>query len=391
MPARPKPTTRSRPDKPAAPESSPEATPWPEPPPPPRLAEARKFQVFVSSTYIDLVDERRAVTEVILGMGHIPVGMELFEAGNEDQWSYIRNRIQEVDYYLLIMAERYGSTGPAGLSYTEMEYRHAVEQGVPVAALLLDEARRDHWPVGKIDVENRKKLNAFRALCQTRMVSYWTDTGVLTTRCQLALSGLIRRHPRAGWVSGEQAVSPQMVAELARLSGENADLRARLASLEREGTAGKELDVTVARLLEPFRTQVQRAARRYPDGPYEPMLRSPAVVRMLGACSLFDMILTRPEEFLDGCTVDEADRRMVAYVREKMAAIEAPRDDFFATVAGPLVSAMQMLMRAWRVVETYLVERPQKPPEKWMRLSPLGRLAFDQALGRFLDSADAEP
>jgi Domain of unknown function (DUF4062) len=80
---------------------------------------------------MDLVDERRAVTEVILSMGHIPVGMELFEAGNEDQWSYIKNRILEVDYYLLIMAERYGSIGPGGISYTEMEYRYAIEPGGP--------------------------------------------------------------------------------------------------------------------------------------------------------------------------------------------------------------------------------------------------------------------
>jgi hypothetical protein len=40
----------------------------------------RKYQVFISSTFTDLIEERRSVTEVILGMGHVPVGMELFEA-----------------------------------------------------------------------------------------------------------------------------------------------------------------------------------------------------------------------------------------------------------------------------------------------------------------------
>ena len=207
-------------------------------------------------------------------MGHIPVGMELFEAGNEDQWSYIKNRIYEVDYYLLIMAERYGSIGSTGISYTEMEYRYAVEQGVPVAALLLHPARRDTWPAGKIDFANREKLNAFRKLCENRMVAFWSDTGTLTTKCQLALSGLFHRYPRVGWVSSDRAVSPQLASELARLSSENAELRMQVAQLEQQGATNKELDVTVGRLLEPFLTQIQRAARRYPNPIYTHVGRS---------------------------------------------------------------------------------------------------------------------
>lgn len=33
-----------------------------------------KYQIFVSSTYADLVDERRSVIESVLNLGHIPVG-----------------------------------------------------------------------------------------------------------------------------------------------------------------------------------------------------------------------------------------------------------------------------------------------------------------------------
>ena len=128
----------------------------------------RKYQIFISSTYEDLIEERRAVTGVVLSMGHIPVGMELFEAGNEDQWTYIRNRISEIDYYLVIVAERYGSIGREGLSYTEMEYRFAVEQGVPVAALLLDEKKRAEWPQRNIEFQKKKEVNAFRELCQQK-------------------------------------------------------------------------------------------------------------------------------------------------------------------------------------------------------------------------------
>lgn len=44
-----------------------------------------KYHVFVSSTYEDLTDERERVIRAILEMGHIHVGMEMFNAANESQ------------------------------------------------------------------------------------------------------------------------------------------------------------------------------------------------------------------------------------------------------------------------------------------------------------------
>jgi len=44
-----------------------------------------KYQVFVSSTFQDLSDERELVIKAILEMGHIPVGMEMFSAADEEQ------------------------------------------------------------------------------------------------------------------------------------------------------------------------------------------------------------------------------------------------------------------------------------------------------------------
>jgi hypothetical protein len=40
--------------------------------------QTKKYQIFVSSTYSDLVDERREVIEAIIDLGHIPAGMEGF-------------------------------------------------------------------------------------------------------------------------------------------------------------------------------------------------------------------------------------------------------------------------------------------------------------------------
>ncbi|PBO90032.1 hypothetical protein CI711_19850 [Shigella boydii] len=45
----------------------------------------RKFQVFISSTFTDLIEERQAAVSAILTAGHIPAGMELFKPGDRSQ------------------------------------------------------------------------------------------------------------------------------------------------------------------------------------------------------------------------------------------------------------------------------------------------------------------
>ena len=97
----------------------------------------KRFQVFVSSTYDDLKEERQEVMRALLELDCIPSGMELFPATNYDQWSVIKSVIDDCDYYLVIIGGRYGSLGPDGLlSYTEMEYRYAVKSGKPCLAFI---------------------------------------------------------------------------------------------------------------------------------------------------------------------------------------------------------------------------------------------------------------
>ena len=100
----------------------------------------KKYQVFVSSTYEDLIDERKAISQALLECNCIPAGMELFPASNRKQWDIIKKVIDESDYYLLIVAGRYGSTckNEEGeiISYTEMEYDYAHKQGKPIVAFI---------------------------------------------------------------------------------------------------------------------------------------------------------------------------------------------------------------------------------------------------------------
>lgn len=68
----------------------------------------KKLQVFVSSTYTDLIEERQATVQAILDAGHIPAGMELFKAG-KSQINTIRKWIDESDVYIVILGGRYGA------------------------------------------------------------------------------------------------------------------------------------------------------------------------------------------------------------------------------------------------------------------------------------------
>ncbi len=71
----------------------------------------RRYQVFVSSTFEDLIEERREVTQALLELDCIPSGMELFPAADNDQWTLIKKVIDDCDYYVMISAGRYGSVG----------------------------------------------------------------------------------------------------------------------------------------------------------------------------------------------------------------------------------------------------------------------------------------
>lgn len=101
----------------------------------------KKFQIFVSSTYTDLIEERQKLVEAILHTGNIPAGMELFTASNKDQWQIIKRWINESDIVILLIGSRYGSI-PQGdeKSYTHKEYDYAKEQNKIVLPFIMSES-----------------------------------------------------------------------------------------------------------------------------------------------------------------------------------------------------------------------------------------------------------
>jgi hypothetical protein len=92
----------------------------------------KRYSIFISSTYEDLKVERLAVQDVVISAGDFPVQMESFPAADEDQFEFIKSLIDKCDYYVLIVAGRYGTLAEDGMSYTEKEYRYAASKGITV-------------------------------------------------------------------------------------------------------------------------------------------------------------------------------------------------------------------------------------------------------------------
>lgn len=57
----------------------------------------KRYQVFISSTYSDLQDERSRIMRTIMSMGCFPAGMEFFPAVDEEQLEFIKKVIDDCD------------------------------------------------------------------------------------------------------------------------------------------------------------------------------------------------------------------------------------------------------------------------------------------------------
>lgn len=187
----------------------------------------RLYQVFVSSTFEDLKNERQAVSNALAKAGFIVAGMELFPAADQQQLAYIERVIDRSDYYVVIIGGRYGSLAENGYSYTENEYRYAKSKGIPVLAFIHSDPQS--IALGKTDPENAEKLTAFRETLQKgRIAERWLSGADLCTNVVIALTSETTLRPGVGWVRGDQAVDPKVLQDLERLRLENRELRERI-------------------------------------------------------------------------------------------------------------------------------------------------------------------
>lgn len=194
----------------------------------------KKFQIFVSSTFTDLKEERQAAVEAILSAGHIPAGMELFSAGDESQMTVIKRWIDESDIYLLIFGGRYGSIDPAtNKSYTQLEYEYAIETAKPLFAIVITDYALDlkvkAFGTSAIETENPKLLKDFKKLVQKNLVKFWEDKKDIKLAIFETISDFSYTKELVGWIRGDNQINTAFLAEeLAKLTKENSELREKV-------------------------------------------------------------------------------------------------------------------------------------------------------------------
>lgn len=166
----------------------------------------KRYQIFISSTYKDLVEERRATSEAIIRLGCFPAGMELFPASSKSQFEYIKQVIDNSDYYILILAGKYGSMYDKSISYTEMEFNYAKKQGIPILAFV----KRDinNLPKSKIESSVIKKdlLVKFRtSILNDKLVEMWDSPEELKYAVSNSLFKEFSDNPRRGWIRAKES------------------------------------------------------------------------------------------------------------------------------------------------------------------------------------------
>jgi hypothetical protein len=195
-----------------------------------------KLQIFVSSTYTDLIPERQAAVEAILKSGHLPAGMELFTAGDRSQWEVIQRWITDADIYMIILGGRYGSIEPdSGLSYTELEYDFAVSSGKPHFAVVINEdALEEKVRVSGSSVLEREhpdKLKAFREKVLSKMSSFFDDPKDVKLAVLETVPQVAAEYELKGWIRATEIPDTKALAdELSRLHAENRKLQEKLTA-----------------------------------------------------------------------------------------------------------------------------------------------------------------
>lgn len=208
----------------------------------------KKLQVFVSSTYTDLKEERQAAVQAILDAGHIPAGMELFKAGNESQLKTIYKWIDESDVYMLILGGRYGSIEEkSGKSYTQLEYEYALNKDIPVFAVVLSESflTTKINLLGLSDVTEQKapeKYKSFKEFVMSKIIREVDDCKDIKITIHSTLNDFMNEYNLVGWVrNNNENDTIQLLKDNNALLKENYSLNKQIQKLQEQlNTKSKE-------------------------------------------------------------------------------------------------------------------------------------------------------
>ncbi|ADD67380.1 hypothetical protein Dacet_0584 [Denitrovibrio acetiphilus DSM 12809] len=130
-------------------------------------------QIFLSSTFSDLVDARSRVIEGLLNGGFYPRGMEHFPATGCEQEKYIEKAIDRSSLVVLLLNNRYGNEIDRldKKSYTHFEYEYARKKNKPILSFINDKIKHDK----KESIEQQRKLEELKTQAKKNSICHFFD------------------------------------------------------------------------------------------------------------------------------------------------------------------------------------------------------------------------
>jgi len=173
-------------------------------------------------------------------MNHIPAGMEMFSASGRQQWNTIKKAIDNSDYYVLIVGERYGSISETdGVSFTEKEFDYARQKNIPTLCFLPSKSFTTTKENRETDPEKIEMLEVFKKkVLDDQLCAFWDKEDELVQKVSTALYKIFTEEPGVGWIRGD-ASNPEVLTKLVKTMEENNNLRERVRLLEAEKSTNK--------------------------------------------------------------------------------------------------------------------------------------------------------
>ncbi|NOQ28045.1 MAG: DUF4062 domain-containing protein [Bacteroidales bacterium] len=145
--------------------------------------------IFISSTFSDLIDYRKHIEDVIKRYGDLFTGMEYFGARSISSKELCIKEIKNCDIIILIIGIRYGSKIDTVLSYTEMEYNTALSEKKKIYPFIIDS---DNAKFNYSDFESNKinqeaLKNFIKKIKQNYTVEKFCSPSDLATKVAIVL------------------------------------------------------------------------------------------------------------------------------------------------------------------------------------------------------------
>jgi len=169
--------------------------------------------VFISSTFVDLKEERKKVWECLEKFDVTVKGMEQFGARTPSPLTTCISEVEQSDIYVGIVGMRYGSEEPnSGKSYSQLEYEKAIEQAKEILIYLIDEENSTVTP-NLIQYDKIQKLNNFKTILRDKhTVDSFSNSQDLVSKLQRKFKELLT--PKATAVIEDEYDNTKKIMDL---------------------------------------------------------------------------------------------------------------------------------------------------------------------------------